>query len=79
MQQHNVTTSVFKNDAQESYLRLVLIHIHNMLHSYTEAYRVNAGDDLQRVKNTVMNSKHMDWTINEMAGNGKYEHQKFSA
>ncbi len=67
MQQHNVTTSVFKNDAQESYLRLVLIHIHNMLHSYTEAYRVNAGDDLQRVKNTVMNSKHMDWTINEMA------------
>ena len=77
MQQHNVTPSAFKDEAQEAYLKLILIFIHNMLLTYTKNYKVKRGDDLQFVRQTFINSLHINWTVEQMANMANMSKRSF--
>ena len=67
MNSHKLSQSELSNDALNAYLSLILIHTHDMLHRMPSDYTVNVGEDLQVVRNIIMNSTHMEWTIDKMA------------
>ena len=67
MHSHKLLQSDLSLDAQNAYLSLILIYIHDLLYVRPKDYKVNVGDDLQVIRNIVMNSTHMDWTVDSMA------------
>ena len=67
MQNQNLSQTDFKWEAITSYLKIIIIYIHDMLYVKPKDYYVNIGDDLQTVKHIIMNSTHMHWTIESMA------------
>lgn len=67
MESKQLSSSKLKCDAINSYLNLILICIHDSINTYTETYKVKEGDDLRRVRHTVMNSTHIPWTLEHMA------------
>ena len=67
MHTHKLSQSDLSHAAQNAYLELILIYIHDLLYVRPMDYEVSVGDDLQEIRNTVMNSTHMYWTIESMA------------
>lgn len=67
MHSHKLLQSDLSLSAQNAYLALILIYMHDLLYVRSKDYKVNIGDDLQVIRNTVMNSTHMDWTVDSMA------------
>lgn len=67
MQERQVTQSKFSQQEQNLYLELILLFIHNNIHNYQKDYIVKSGDDLQTLRNTIMNSLAFPWNIEYMA------------
>lgn len=67
MQERQVTKSKFAQHEQDLYLELILLFIHDNLHNYKRDYEVKSGEELQNLRNTMMNSLAFPWTIKNMA------------
>lgn len=67
MQERQLSSSVFSQSAQDSYIKLILMFIHDEIHEYERLYDIKSGDDLQSIRQTVMNSLATPWTIQSMA------------
>ncbi|MDO5396440.1 MAG: helix-turn-helix transcriptional regulator [bacterium] len=67
MQERQLSSSRFSQDEQDAYLKLILMFIHDEIHEYEHLYYIKRGDDLQSLRNTVMNSLATPWTIHSMA------------
>lgn len=63
----DISASDFKQDGIDAYLTLILIFIHDNIHSIGEDYRCESGEDLQLVRLNVMNSPGVLWTVEDMA------------
>ncbi len=67
MEDRQLSSSQFKQDAQDAYLLLILLTIYDYLNMPSKDYTLNAGDDLQKLRHTVMNSTGVFWTVESMA------------
>lgn len=67
MQKRQVTQSPFSEREQNLYLELILLFIHDEINNYKKDYNVKSGDDLQTLRNTIMNSLAFPWNIKYMA------------
>ena len=67
MEDKQLSSSQFKQDAQDAYLLLILLTIYDNLNVPSKDYTLNAGDDLQKLRHTVMNSTGVFWTVERMA------------
>lgn len=67
MESCQLSGSRFKEESLNAYLLLILICIHNLLNTYSTDYRTNSGDDLQQIRHTIMNSTHINWTLDTMS------------
>lgn len=67
MESKQLSSSKFKLEAQNSYLTLILLLIHDQLHPADKDYNCEPGDDLQTIRLTVMNSPGCAWTVEDMA------------
>ena len=69
LQERQVSQSKFSERAQDLYFELILLFIHDEIYDYEKNYVVRSGDDLQSLRNTVMNSLAFPWTVENMANN----------
>ena len=67
MESKQLSSSKFKLEAQNSYLTLILLLIHDQLHPADKDYNCEPGDDLQTIRLTIMNSPGCAWTVEDMA------------
>lgn len=67
MESKQLSSSRLKQKAQEAYITLILLCVHDAVNKYNKDYKTNSGDDLQQVRHTVMSSTHIPWTIERMA------------
>lgn len=67
MEHKQISASKFKQDAQDAYLLLILTCVHDLLHISAKDYKTEAGDDLQKIRHTVMSSTGVFWTLERMA------------
>ena len=67
MQNKAISNSQFTQELKNLYLQLIFIFVHDIVHTHKEDYKVEAGDDLQRIRHTMMNSPGVSWTVEKMA------------
>lgn len=67
MQERQLSSSPLAQLEQDLYLILILTFIHDEVYPTEKMYDVKSGDDLQSLRNTIMNSLATPWTIESMA------------
>lgn len=67
MQQRQISTSQFSQMQQDAYLMLILSFIHDEIYPFENDFHIKKGDNLQDIRNTVMNSLAIHWTVSSMA------------
>lgn len=67
MQKRQISNSKFSQIQQDAYLMLILSFIHDEIHPYENDFSVKKGENLQDLRNTVMNSLAIPWNIAMMS------------
>ncbi len=67
MNERSISGSEFGVLSRDLYLMLIFTFIHDELYPSEKIYEVKRGDDLQSLRNTVMNSTATPWTVESMA------------
>lgn len=67
MQRKQASLSKFSQMQQDAYLTLILSFIHDEIYLSKKNFTAKKDDTLQEIRNTVMNSLAIHWTIDNMA------------
>ena len=63
MQARQISQSKFSQMQQDAYLMLILSFIHDEIYPFKKDFYLKKGDNLQELRNKVMNSLAIHWTI----------------
>lgn len=77
MESKQLSNSAFKQHEQDAYIWLIMLHIYDCINSVESDYSCNSGDDLQKVKHTVMNSPGVFLTTEQMAARANMSVRSF--